>query len=215
MMPVSLPSVVADESGRILRMARNHLFSHGYRSFTMDALAHELGMSKKTLYVHFDGKEALLTEVFEDLGRSLALEMAAVLAGEGISFADKLCGVVTVAGTYVGRVSPGFLRELQRYAPKLYTRLEALRREHIPQVFGRLIREGIASGSVRPEVDAAFAAEFWSHAIRALMQPEAFERTGLGPRQTIDRAVHLFFGGLLSPAGRKDYENHRREHPLH
>jgi AcrR family transcriptional regulator len=181
----------------------------------MDALAHELGMSKKTLYVHFDGKESILAAVFDDLGRALRGEMDTVLSQTAASFAEKLCGVVTVAGAYVGKTSPTLLRELQRYAPRHYARLEELRREHIPQIFGRLIRDGIASGSVRPEFDAAFAAEFWSHAIRGLMQPEVLERTGLSPRQTVDRAVHLFFSGLLSPAGRKDYENHRREHPVH
>ena len=181
----------------------------------MDALAHELGISKKTLYVHFDGKESLLAALFEDLGASLRAEMDAVLSSGTRTFAEKLCGVVAVAGAHIGRASPALLRELQRHAPRQYARIEELRREHIPQVFGRLIRDGIAAGSVHPEVDAAFAAEFWSHAIRGLMQPESLERTGLSPRQTIDRAVHLFFSGLLSPAGRKDYENHRREHPAH
>src|SRR5258705_12066165 len=41
---------------RIIDAARVHFFSHGFRSVTMDDLAEELGISKKTLYAHFPGK---------------------------------------------------------------------------------------------------------------------------------------------------------------
>src|ERR1041384_4810709 len=41
---------------RIVAAARAHFFSHGFRSVTMDDLAAELGISKKTLYAHFPGK---------------------------------------------------------------------------------------------------------------------------------------------------------------
>jgi len=51
---------------RIVDAARGHFFSHGFRSVTMDDLALELGVSKKTLYAHFPGKFDLLEAV---LGR--------------------------------------------------------------------------------------------------------------------------------------------------
>src|SRR6267143_298425 len=51
---------------RIVEAARAHFFSHGFRSVTMDDLADELGISKKTLYVHFPDKMALLEAVLAD-----------------------------------------------------------------------------------------------------------------------------------------------------
>src|SRR6059036_3354584 len=51
---------------RIVEAARVHFFSHGFRSVTMDDLAEELGISKKTLYAHFSGKIQLLEAVLED-----------------------------------------------------------------------------------------------------------------------------------------------------
>jgi len=45
---------------RIVDAGRAHFFSHGFRSVTMDDLAGELGISKKTLYAHFPGKIDLL-----------------------------------------------------------------------------------------------------------------------------------------------------------
>src|SRR5258707_13421269 len=51
---------------RIVDAARVHFFSHGFRSVTMDDLAEELGVSKKTLYAHFPGKFDLLEAVLAD-----------------------------------------------------------------------------------------------------------------------------------------------------
>src|SRR2546422_8688420 len=51
---------------RIVEAARAHFFSHGFRSVTMDDLADELGISKKTLYAHFPSKIALLEAVLAD-----------------------------------------------------------------------------------------------------------------------------------------------------
>src|SRR5437764_10816989 len=48
---------------RIVEAARAHFFNHGFRSVTMDDLAEELGISKKTLYAHFPGKINLLEAV--------------------------------------------------------------------------------------------------------------------------------------------------------
>ena len=51
---------------RIVDAARAHFFNHGFRSVTMDDLADELGISKKTLYAHFPGKISLLEAVLAD-----------------------------------------------------------------------------------------------------------------------------------------------------
>ena len=207
-LPDALFSAEAPVAARIMSAAHQHLFEHGYSALTMDVLAHELGMSKKTLYVHFAGKDVLIDRIIDAVGKSLRARMDVVLSGPTLTFPQRLTGVIQVAGATLARTSPTMLRELQRFAPAIYQKIEALRQKNIPYIFGRLIREGIADGKVRPEVDPTFATEFWLHAIRGLVQPDTLDRMQLTPRQTLERALNLFFSGLLTPAGRKDYEKH-------
>ena len=61
---------------------------------------------------------------------------------------------------------------------------------------------------VRADLDPDFAVEFWRPAIQALMHPDTLERLQLSPDEIFRRAINLFFGGILTPAGRKDYEKH-------
>jgi AcrR family transcriptional regulator len=201
-------SPVASPASRIRHAARARLLASGYSALTMDDLAHELGMSKKTLYRHFRSKDELIDAIIEEIGQAIRYRMDSVLANPKLDFTQKLCALVEVVGSHLALASPGLLHDLQRFAPHLYQKIDDLRQRNVPYVFGRLIRAGQAEGKVRPEIDPAFAVEFWLQAIRGLVHPVTLERTQLTPRQTLERGLRLFFGGLLSPAGRKDYDKH-------
>lgn len=205
--PVPSPTAPADATvARILRQAREHFFAHGYCSCTMDDLAAELGMSKKTLYVHFAGKEALMRAVIDDLGREVRTSADALFANRQLNFAEKLRGFAEGMMQRLGRLNPRTMRDLQRFAPELHAQLSEMREKNIPYVFGRFIEEGQRTGMVRKDLDPAFAVQFFLQAMHGLVQPAAMERLHLTPRELLPRAIELLFGGLLTPAGRKDHE---------
>lgn len=191
---------------RILSAARRHLFTYGYNALTMDDLAHELGMSKKTLYLHFPGKDAIIATLIEEIGRNIRQEIESVLDRPKTTFPQKLRAIVDIVVPRISLTSPAMLRELQRHAPKLHGMMDELRQKNIPAIFGRLFRTGIAEGALRAEIDPDFAAQFWLQAIRGLVHPDTLAVTHLSPKQTLEKALELFTGGLLTPAGRKDYE---------
>jgi AcrR family transcriptional regulator len=193
-------------TARIVRQARAHFFAHGYCQCTMDELAAELGMSKKTLYVHFSGKEALMRAVIEDLGREIRVSADELFANRQLNFAEKLRGFAEGMIERVGRLNPRTMRDLQRFAPELHSLMAETREKNIPYVFGRFIEEGQLDGMVRTDLNTAFAVEFFLQAMNGLIQPAAMERLHLTPREILPRAIELLFGGLLTPAGRKEHE---------
>ncbi len=203
------PRPAADDQAvvaRIVHQARAHFFTHGYSQCTMDELAAELGMSKKTLYVHFDSKEALMRAVIVDLSQEIRASADALFSNRRLNFAEKLRGFAEGMVERLTKTNPRLLRDLQRFAPELYQQVAEMREKNIPYVFGRFIEEGQLAGMVRPEVDTAFAVQFFLQAMNGLVQPATMERLGLAPRDIAPRAIGLFFGGLLTPAGRKEHE---------
>ena len=202
------PSVIALDPAvtRIVRQAREHLFAHGYCQCTMDDLAAELGMSKKTLYAHFSSKDDIVRAVLEQLGAEVRADADALFANRSLTFAEKLRGFAEGMFDRLSRLNPRTPRELQRYAPHLHQLLVEIRQRNIPYVFGRFIEEGKLAGKVRDDVDAAFAVEFFLAAMQGLLQSGAPERLKLAPRDLVPRAIDLFFDGLLTPAGRKEHE---------
>ena len=204
--PASPPRPAADPPTRILAEARRQFFARGYARFTMADLATELGMSKKTLYRHFRGKHAIAAAVIDDMAAEIRRDAEAVLRDRRLTLAEKLRGFLGGMMERFAELTPATLRDMQRFAPDLHRRIEELRSRNIPYIFGRFIEEGQASGAVRDDINTAFAVEFYLHAVQALMQPEAQRRLHLGPPDVLKNALDLFFGGLLTSAGRKDHE---------
>lgn len=204
----SRPAAPADPAARprILRQARTEFFTHGYRGFQMDALAQEIGMSKKTLYVHFAGKDAIVEALIDDLAAEIRADADRLLGNRALNLAEKLRGFVEGMLERMAALHPRTFQDLQRFAPRLYEKIEAMRGQLIPYVFGRFVAAGQGTGLVRSDVPPSFAIEFFLHAMQGLMHPATLERLRLGPPDVIARAIPLFFGGLLTPAGRQQYE---------
>lgn len=207
--PPPLPTDAATRD-RIVAAARTHLFAYGYSALTMDELARELGMSKKTLYVHFRSKDALVEEILQQFAREVLAFAHQLFGDRRLSFPVKMFRFGEAMMQRLSAVSPHTLRDLERFAPHLYRRLEELRSRNIPLVFGEILREGQAAGMVRRNIDADFAVAYWRPAVQSLLHPDSLERLGLAPHEVMRRAIDLFFGGLLTPAGHKDYEKHLR-----
>lgn len=167
----------------------------------MGDLAFALGMSKKTLYVHFASKDAIVAAIIEATGATIRRQVGALLAGpEG--FPAKLEGLLAVVAAQFGPLTPAFLQDLQRHAPHLYAEIDALKERNIRLLFVRLLQLGVDQGMVRPDLDPTFLAEYWLQIIKGVHDPAVLARTDLTPRAAFEKALDLFLTGILTPEGR-------------
>jgi AcrR family transcriptional regulator len=191
---------------RILQQARRDFFAHGYSRFTMDGLAEELGVSKKTLYVHFAGKDEIVGAVIDDLAAEIRADADALLRDRTLNLAEKLRSFVEGMLERMAPLNPHTVRDLQRFAPRLFAKVAEVRGTTLPYVFGRFTEEGQIAGLIRTDLPPGFAVEFFLQAMQGMMHPATLERLGQPPARVIAHGIDLFFGGLLTHAGRKQYE---------
>jgi len=192
---------------RIVAAATELFFARGYSGLMMDELASELGMSKKTLYVYFGGKDEVVRAVLERFAGELRAEADRLLADRQLSFAEKLRGFAQAATERLGRVRPEMLADLERAAPKLHRWVLELRAKHLPYIFRAVYRrKGSCVGAVRDEVSPVFASEFYLHAMQGLMQGGVLQRLKTRPEAAFEQGLRIFFGGLLTSSGEKEYE---------
>lgn len=191
---------------RILGQARADFLTRGYSAVTMDAIANELGISKKTLYQNFSSKDALIRDVILGLSREIRAEADALLRHRRLNFAEKLRGFAEGLAQRLHTVTPHAVRDLQRFAPHLHALLNEVRQRDIPYIFGRFVEQGQLTGMVRDDIHPDFTIHFYLHALQGLLQPTSLEQLKLTPTEVYTRAIDLFFGGLLTPTGRKEHE---------
>jgi AcrR family transcriptional regulator len=191
---------------RIVERAGVRFLRHGYSAFAMSALAADLGVSKKTLYVHFASKDVIIRTVIDKFATSIRAEAESILAQAGPTFVEKLRSFAEHMITRLGRFPPAVLSDLQRMAPQLYRHLQRVRRGNIAHIFSRFIEAGHRAGVVRTGISSEFAGEFFVYAMQGMLGGETLQRMNLTTAGAFEGAIRIFFGGLLTPAGQKEYE---------
>ncbi len=184
---------------RVLAEARGHFFSHGFRTVTMDDLAAELGMSKKTVYAHFPSKEALLEAVIKDKFARVSATLETIQRQQPNDFAARLHALLDGMQRELGELKPPFVRDMRLKAPHIFKRLEQRRARLIETHFCSLFHTGQRSGDVRRDIPVRLMIETILSAIQAIMNPQKLEELGLSPKEAFAGVIGIVLRGVLLP----------------
>src|SRR5271157_5248801 len=86
---------------RILDSSLQRILREGYVRVSVEDIALELGMSKKTFYKHFPSKDELIREVIEGMLADLHASVRAIIESDN-TFLKRLDMLVTFLGRQVG-----------------------------------------------------------------------------------------------------------------
>src|SRR5215468_7235963 len=188
---------------RIVDAARTHFFSHGFRSVTMDDLAEELGISKKTLYRHFPGKIDLLEAVLADKFAGVEARLEEVTRAHPHNFAATLHELLAWTQRELDEIKPPFVRDMRQKAPQVFQVIERRRAALFQRYFGNLLLAGQRTGMVRKDVRANLIIEILLAIVQAIMNPAKMEELGMMPKEGFSGILKIVLQGALTPKGRK------------
>ncbi|MBF8248791.1 MAG: transcriptional regulator, TetR family [Bacteroidetes bacterium] len=115
---------IVQERDRIVESAAEKFLSQGISKVTLDEIANDLRMSKKTVYKFFPSKDELLKSMVQImLGRVEKQVNAIVLSDK--PFPEKMTEFMAFVGKFIGRLSTQFVRDMQRFAPSLWKEVES------------------------------------------------------------------------------------------
>jgi TetR/AcrR family transcriptional regulator, cholesterol catabolism regulator len=192
---------------RILKTAVDLFWRYGVKSVTMEDIAKELGISKKTIYQHFVDKDAIVEQVIE---KELDCEKTDIDRLE--SEARDPIHEVILASDYMratlGTMSPALLYDLKKYHPKAWNLFQKHKQEHIVHSISDNLRRGIQQGLYRHDINIDVLAR-----LRIEQIEMAFDNT-IFPHQTYSMMdiqiefTHHFLRGLLTEDGFKLYNTY-------
>jgi len=191
------------DAQRIVEAARAHFFSHGFRSVTMDDLAEELAISKKTLYAHYPAKIALLEAVLADKFAGVEAKLEEITRAFPHDFSAALHELLANTQRELDEIKPPFVRDMRQKAPQAFKIVERRRAELIQRFFGKLFAEGQRTGMVRRDLPAKLMIEILLAAVQAIVNPAKVEELGLTPKTGFASVVKVVLEGVITPKGRK------------
>jgi AcrR family transcriptional regulator len=189
-------------SRRIVAEARRHFMTHGFRGVTMDDLAEDLGMSKKTLYGHFPSKTGLLEAVILDKFRSIETDLERITSECSSDFLAALHDLLACSQRHTEEIRPPFVRDVRRDAPEMFKLVESRRRDLIQRYFGDIFKEGRRAGIIRKDIPAKLMIEVLLGAVQAIMNPEKMAELGLTPKTGFSAIITVILEGVITEKGR-------------
>ncbi|MCR5148284.1 MAG: TetR/AcrR family transcriptional regulator [Eubacterium sp.] len=124
------------------------LFGKKGIKFTMDDLAKELKISKKTIYVHFKDKETLFLATVDYLFDSIKEEEQLVAEDVKLTTVEKLEKIMGVLPDSYKDINFAELYVLKDKYPKIYKRVEK-RLENGWEITIALLEKGMLEGTIR------------------------------------------------------------------
>jgi len=134
-----------DVREQIIETAQRLILLKGCRVTTMDDVAGEAGISKRTLYEQFEDKEHLLTECIRWTDQK-SREAFEVFAKEADNVIDLLLNAQHLQSKELHKMKFDFFVELKRYYPQVFKetieQMRGVRKEHLRAFFLKGMEEG-------------------------------------------------------------------------
>jgi len=198
---------------RILDASLQRFLRDGCVHVSVEEIALELGMSKKTFYKHFPSKEDLIRQIIERMLGELHVKVRAIIDSDS-SFLERLDELVSFLGRQVGWLALPMMRDVQRHMPEIWKAVERFRRERIATDFKSLLRRGIEEGHIRGDVNIEMFLLAFTGAVEAVINPAYLSAQPYSADQGVRTIMSLFFRGILSDHARDAFaalQNRRTE----
>ena len=125
------------------------VFNYKGLKFTMDDVAHSLGISKKTIYTVFKNKEEMFLELVDYLFDRIKVSETEIYEDESLSTVEKVRRILGVMPISYKDLDLRQLYELKDNFPAVYLKVEE-RLENGWENTIELIEKGIDEGVIRP-----------------------------------------------------------------
>ena len=192
----------------IIKTAGEMFFRLGIRSVSIDDICRELGMSKKTFYVYFESKDALIEQMLQANVDYMAGKMQALLdLGDFKHLVKAFLKHQEAERNDVRRV-PQLVYDLKKYYPRQFAAFQVKCFETQKDYLKRYLELGMSEGLVRAnlniELTAVLFAKIHNDAIRDFEEIEAHNHN---MHQLGHTAMDVFVRGVLSEEGLKLFNN--------
>jgi AcrR family transcriptional regulator len=193
-----------EEKEKILSFASQKFMREGFYKTTIDEIASEMHMSKKTIYRNFSSKEELVKAVVKNFFDENVLRIDEVLNIE-CNAVEKLVKLFEVVGTILAKVNDKILSDIHHYAPEHWKEIDDLRTKKMTSFLTNIISQGQNEGyflEMKPEIlITVFIAS-----VRAVVNPEFTINNRFTMIEALRGAIEILMNGIMTEKGKKIFK---------
>lgn len=187
---------------QILDLSTTQFMKLGIKSVSMDDLSSAMGISKKTLYLHFDNKKDLVTK---SMARHIQQEEQLIqeITRTATDAIDEMAQIAEHTVIHFREIKPTLIFDLQKYYREIWDLVTKLHSVFIKTRIEDNIIRGKSEGYYRQNADADIISKLYVAKSFSLVDEKLFSLNDYQRERLITQHVLYHFHGILSDKGRK------------
>ena len=200
---------MSPEKHKILLFASEKFFKDGFNKTSMDEIAKDMKISKKTIYKHFSSKSEIVETTVETLKSSLKRTLDEIISQDSSSI-NKLIKISTTLLNVLFRVSDVWLKDLRLYSPELWNRIEEFRSRTFMSVFRSILDQGKTEKLIidRPNI---IILTTMMGGIRSVINPDFLINNKFSANEAGRICLDIMITGILTEKGIQIFKKTKME----
>jgi AcrR family transcriptional regulator len=202
-----------DNKEKIIAIAEKLFLKFGVKNVTVDDIAKEMVMSKKTIYTYFSKKEELIDKVIFTIFSRVATRIYEVIA----SNLDPVLEIMTIESElaiHIDQQTSAMMYQLQKYYPKLYRKLIKKQSEVIDTTFRKNLERGVKLHLYREDINVDVITKIYYSTIINLHNQDVFPEEMYACCDLKREYLIYHLHGIASDKGLKLITKHIKENKL-
>lgn len=205
-----MPELVKMEpQEKILKTSLALFFKYGIKHITMDDIAKELGMSKKTIYQFYKEKDDLVNQLctielktqeceFDEMNKTAKDPIHEIML-----ISEKMMAMMQ-------NINPMFFLDLQKFYPTAFQKFQSFKENCAYKNILINIKRGIELGVYRSDLDVEFVSRLRMAQIDMLMFGNYFTYEKVSFAKTNALVLDIFVFGICTAKGHKLFNNYKK-----
>ncbi|MFD2100394.1 TetR/AcrR family transcriptional regulator [Flagellimonas iocasae] len=187
---------------KIIQKATELFLNLGFKSVTMDDLANEMGISKKTIYSHFQNKTELVEESTSNLYCVISGGINDIITQQKNPI-EELYEIKKFVMVHLKDEKSSPQYQLQKYYPKISRTLKQRQYEVMLGCVKDNVSRGMEMGIYRDNLNVDFISRIYFSGVSCIKDNELFPVQIFSMPQLMDYYLEYHLRGIVTPKGRK------------
>jgi AcrR family transcriptional regulator len=199
-----------ETKSRIQEKANDLFRRYGIKSITMDEIATQLGVSKKTLYQYFSDKDELVDAVVKNT-ISYAQLSCDKNREECKDAVHELFSAMDFIREIFSEMNPAMMYDLERFHPKSYKHFLDHKNKYLYEMIRANLKKGIEEELYRPQINIDIIAKFRLEGMMLAFNQEVFPSSKFNLAELHTAIIEHFLFGVASLKGYKLITKYQQE----
>lgn len=194
----------------ILEKCTELFFKYGIKSVSMDDISRELGISKKTLYSHFENKKELVEKTFLHFC-NIEEETITAIHEHASDALDEMFKITDYTMGFLRVMKPSLTYDLQKYYKPIFDKIQNNHYKFIEKIIVENLDRGKKEGLYRKKIDSTILAKLFIGNIMVMTDESVFPSKQYIKSVVYYQSIGHHLYGIINKSSLKKLEDYLKK----